>query len=105
MQQLHAQLKPNSVESLRAMTVAAGSRRIRACLTTAFTTFAALLPVIMATGRGSDVARTMALSVFFGMFVDMVSLFVVPVLYCGYRESQLRWSTDTPPSPLPGAAT
>jgi hypothetical protein len=31
----------------------------------------------------------MALPVFFGMFVEMVSLFVVPVLYCGYMEMKL----------------
>jgi Cu(I)/Ag(I) efflux system membrane protein CusA/SilA len=56
---------------------------------TAFTTFAALLPVMLATGRGADVARAMALPVFFGMFVELVSLFVVPVLYCGYMELKL----------------
>lgn len=57
---------------------------------TAFTTFAALLPVMLATGRGADVARAMALPVFFGMFIELVSLFVVPVLYCGYMEMKLR---------------
>jgi Cu(I)/Ag(I) efflux system membrane protein CusA/SilA len=31
----------------------------------------------------------MALPVFFGMFVELVSLFVVPVLYCGYMEMNL----------------
>jgi Cu(I)/Ag(I) efflux system membrane protein CusA/SilA len=63
---------------------------------TAFTTFAALLPVMMATGRGADVARSMALPVFFGMFVELVSLFVVPVLYCGYMELKLRMGWDDP---------
>jgi Cu(I)/Ag(I) efflux system membrane protein CusA/SilA len=59
----------------------------------ALTNFAALLPVMLATGRGSDVARAMALPValpvFLGMFVEFVSLYVVPVLYCGYREMKL----------------
>jgi Cu(I)/Ag(I) efflux system membrane protein CusA/SilA len=50
-----------SVQDLREATVEAGRRRIRPCLMTAFTTFAALLPVMMATGRGADVARAMAL--------------------------------------------
>jgi len=27
--------------------------------------------------------------VFFGMFIELVSLFVVPVLYCGYMEYKL----------------
>jgi Cu(I)/Ag(I) efflux system membrane protein CusA/SilA len=44
---------------------------------------------MMATGRGSDVARAMALPVFFGMFIELVSLFVVPVFYCGYMELKL----------------
>jgi hypothetical protein len=69
--------------------VSLSGRRIRPCLMTAFTTFAALLPVMLATGRGADVARAMALPVFFGMFVELVSLFVVPVLYCGYMEARL----------------
>ncbi len=34
-------------------------------------------------------ARAMALPVFFGMFVELVSLFIVPVLYCGYMEMKL----------------
>jgi Cu(I)/Ag(I) efflux system membrane protein CusA/SilA len=61
---------------------------------TAFTTFAALLPIMVATGRGADVARAMALPVFFGMFIELVSLFVVPVLYCGYMELKLHLQTE-----------
>ena len=63
---------------------------------TAFTTFAALLPVMMATGRGADIARAMAPPVFFGMFVELVSLFIVPVLYCGYMEFKLRMGWEDP---------
>jgi Cu(I)/Ag(I) efflux system membrane protein CusA/SilA len=90
MQQLFAGRPIRSVQEIRDLTVAAGRRRIRPCLMTAFTTFAALLPIMMATGRGADVARSMALPVFFGMFVELISLFVVPVLYCGYMEIKLR---------------
>jgi Cu(I)/Ag(I) efflux system membrane protein CusA/SilA len=90
MEQLFARRPLRTVQDIREATVDAGKRRIRPCLMTAFTTFAALLPVMMATGRGSDVARAMALPVFFGMFVELVSLFVVPVLYCGYMELKLR---------------
>lgn len=61
---------------------------------TAFTTFAALLPVMIATGRGADVARAMALPVFFDMFIELVSLFVVPVLYCGHMEFQLNMTSS-----------
>ena len=94
MEQLFARRPMRTVQDIRNATVEAGRRRIRPCLMTAFTTFAALLPVMLATGRGADVARAMALPVFFGMFVELVSLFVVPVLYCGYMELQL--STASP---------
>ncbi|QDU26659.1 Cation efflux system protein CusA [Anatilimnocola aggregata] len=89
MEQLFARLPVQTVQGLRNATLEAGRRRIRPCLMTAFTTFAALLPVMLATGRGADVARAMALPVFFGMFIELVSLFVVPVLYCGYMEMKL----------------
>jgi Cu(I)/Ag(I) efflux system membrane protein CusA/SilA len=89
MEQLFARREIRTVQDIREVTVEAGRRRIRPCLMTAFTTFAALLPVMTATGRGADVARAMALPIFFGMFIELVSLFVVPVLYCGYMETRL----------------
>jgi Cu(I)/Ag(I) efflux system membrane protein CusA/SilA len=101
MEQLFARRPLRSVQDIREATVQAGRRRIRPSLMTAFTTFAALLPVMLATGRGADVARAMALPVFFGMIVELVSLFIVPVLYCGYMEFKLgmgwedpRWAAD-----------
>lgn len=94
MEQLFARRPMRTVHDLREATVEAGRRRIRPCLMTAFTTFAALLPVMLATGRGADVARAMALPVFFGMFIELVSLFVVPVLYCGYMELKLGIADD-----------
>lgn len=96
MEQLFARRPLQTVQDIREATVEAGRRRIRPCLMTAFTTFAALLPVMMATGRGADVARAMALPVFFGMFVELVSLFVVPVLYCGYMEFKQRMGWEDP---------
>jgi Cu(I)/Ag(I) efflux system membrane protein CusA/SilA len=94
MEQLFTKRPMRTVQEIREATVEAGRRRIRPCLMTAFTTFAALLPVMLATGRGADVARAMALPVFFGMFVELVSLFVVPVLYCGYMEMKLSLQSD-----------
>lgn len=89
MEQIFKRRPMKTVHDLRAATLEAGCRRIRPCLMTAFTTFAALLPVMLATGRGADVARAMALPVFFGMVIELVSLFVVPVMYCGYMELKL----------------
>jgi Cu(I)/Ag(I) efflux system membrane protein CusA/SilA len=102
MEQLFHRRPMRTVEDIRNATVEAGRRRIRPCLMTAFTTFAALLPVMMATGRGADVARAMALPVFFGMFVELVSLFVVPVLYCGYMEMKLNLTSGETGATGPG---
>jgi len=78
-----------TVDDIRRATTEAGLMRIRPCLMTTFTTLAALVPVLMATGRGADVARAMALPVFGGMAVELVTLFVVPVVFCGYKEFAL----------------
>ena len=56
---------------------------------TTFTTVIALLPVLLATGRGADVARAMAIPVFGGMLVELITLFVVPVVYCGFLEFKM----------------
>ena len=56
---------------------------------TTFTTVIALLPVLYATGRGADVARAMAIPVFGGMVVELITLFVVPVVYCGFLEFKM----------------
>lgn len=94
LEQLFQRQVVRDIQSARLATIQAGQRRIRPCLMTAFTTFSALLPVMMATGRGSELARTMALPVFSGMFIELISLFVVPVFYCWYREFQMSLVED-----------
>ena len=78
-----------NIDDIRNAVVAAGLKRIRPCLMTTFTTVIALLPVLMATGRGADVARAMAIPVFGGMVVELITLFVVPVVYCGFLEFKM----------------
>ncbi|QDU64067.1 Cation efflux system protein CusA [Planctomycetes bacterium Pan216] len=87
----------DTIARVRNATVDAGLRRIRPCLMTTVTTMAALVPVLVSTGRGADVARAMALPVFGGMAVELVTLFVVPVLLCGYMEARLDSTTDSEP--------
>lgn len=77
---------PRTVDEVNAKVLEAGLRRVRPCLMTTATTILALLPVLTATGRGSDVMRPMALPVFGGMIVELLTLFVVPVLWSlGWR--------------------
>ena len=80
----------NNVEELRAAIYEAGLKRIRPCMMTTLTTLVALLPVLLATGRGADVARAMALPVFGGMLIEPFSSFIVPTLYCAYMELKLK---------------
>jgi len=81
--------KLDSVQDIRDATLEAGMKRIRPCLMTTFTTIIALMPVIYSTGRGSDVAKAMAWPVIGGMAVELLTLFVVPVLYAGYKEFKM----------------
>ena len=82
--------QPGSVPEIRNAVVEAGLMRIRPCLMTTATTLVALVPVLLATGRGADVARAMAIPVFGGMVVELITLFVVPVVYCGFLEMKLK---------------
>ncbi len=77
------------VVTIRNATVEAGMKRIRPCLMTTFTTFIALMPVIYSTGRGSDVAKAMAWPVIGGMAVELLTLFVVPVLFADFKEFKM----------------
>ena len=45
-----------------------------------------LIPVLTSTGRGSDIMVPMAIPSFGGMAVVLVTIYVVPVLYCGVKE-------------------
>jgi Cu(I)/Ag(I) efflux system membrane protein CusA/SilA len=89
--QLLKKRKVKSVEDIRNTVYEAGLKRIRPCMMTTVTTLAALVPVLIATGRGADVARAMAIPVFGGMLAEPFTSFIVPTLYCGYLELKMRF--------------
>jgi Cu(I)/Ag(I) efflux system membrane protein CusA/SilA len=91
--QSFATRRPTSVEEIREATIAGAVRRILPCLMTSATTILALIPVLTSTGRGSDVMVPMAIPSFGGMLVVLVSVFVVPVLYCLVAELRLKVTT------------
>ena len=72
--------EPESRAELHRAIIAAGKRRVRPCLMTTATTLLALLPVLTSTGRGSDIMVPMAIPVFGGMSIALITMFVVPVL-------------------------
>lgn len=92
--QLLQRRKISSVEDIRATVYEAGLKRIRPCMMTTVTTLAALIPVLIATERGADVARAMAIPVFGGMLAEPFTSFVVPTLYCGYLELKMRFGME-----------
>lgn len=90
MKQSFNKLQPRSVEEIRAAVVQAGSRRIRPCLMTTATTLLALLPILSSAGRGSDIMIPMAIPSFGGMTIELITLFVIPVLYSMWEERRFK---------------
>mgnify|MGYP006083672653 CR=1 FL=1 len=88
------EIKPQTKEAIQKCTVEAASRRIRPAMMTSATTILALLPVISSTGRGSDVMVPMAIPTFGGMLFAVVTIFIVPVLYCSMEEFHVKRKKD-----------
>ena len=88
--QVFREKKPTTRDEVRKATVEAAERRVRPCLMTSATTILALIPVLTSTGRGSDVMVPMAIPSFGGMLVVLISIFIVPVLYCAVQEQRTK---------------
>ena len=82
--------KPKTIEEVRETTVKAGKRRVRAALMTTATTILALIPVFTSVGRGSDIMVPMAIPSFGGMTIEILTMLIVPVLYCALKERKLK---------------
>ncbi len=81
---------PRTKQAIREAVVEAGLKRVRPAAMTTATTLIALLPVLTSTGRGADIMVPMAIPTFGGMLIQSMTMFVVPVLQCWWRESALR---------------
>ncbi len=84
----------NKKADIKQLVIEAGKKRVRPCLMTTATTLLALLPILTSTGRGSDVMIPMAIPIFGGMLIALITLFVVPVLYSYHKEYQLAKITE-----------
>jgi Cu(I)/Ag(I) efflux system membrane protein CusA/SilA len=82
--------KPATIEQIRKVTIFGGKRRVRAALMTTATTILALIPVFTSTGRGSDIMVPMAIPSFGGMTIEILTMLIVPVLYCWREETRIR---------------
>ena len=93
--QLQDKNPPKSVQEVRSMILEAGSKRVRPAMMTTATTIIALLPVLTSTGKGSDIMVPMAIPLFGGMTIEVLTMFVVPVLYSKWQESKVNRELKT----------
>jgi Cu(I)/Ag(I) efflux system membrane protein CusA/SilA len=82
--------KPTTVQDVRTAVLHAGTKRVRPAMMTAAVAVIALLPVLTATGKGADVLIPMAIPTFGGMLLQVMTMFVVPVLYSMWKEKGLK---------------
>ena len=81
---------PQTRHAIREAVVTAGLKRVRPAAMTTATTLIALLPVLTSTGKGADIMVPMAIPTFGGMLIQSMTMFVVPVFQCGWREGLLK---------------
>jgi Cu(I)/Ag(I) efflux system membrane protein CusA/SilA len=82
---------PKTIDEIRQTVIEAGLLRIRPALMTAATTIIALMPVMLATGAGSEIMRPMASPTVGGLVTATLSnMILVPVIYCWLKERQFK---------------
>ena len=90
LKQMFAKNNPTTVAEVRVLVVEAGQKRVRPAIMTTATTLIALLPVLTSTGKGSDIMIPMAIPLFGGMTIEVLTMFVVPVLYSMMQERKVK---------------
>jgi Cu(I)/Ag(I) efflux system membrane protein CusA/SilA len=88
--QLQDKNPAKSVKEVRELILEAGSKRVRPAIMTTATTIIALLPVLTSTGKGSDIMIPMAIPLFGGMTIEVLTMLVVPVLYSMWQERKIK---------------
>ena len=81
--------KPKDWDGLKECILEAGSRRIRPLVMTTTTTVVALIPIMWSTSTGSEVMKPMAIPTLGGMLVELVTLFIVPVVYSYFEQRKM----------------
>ena len=88
--QVFEERNPQTIPDVRAAVVEAGKKRVRPAMMTAAVAIIALLPVLTSTGKGADVMIPMAIPTFGGMTIQIMTMFVVPVLQAFWRETVIK---------------
>jgi len=81
---------PATVHEVREAVVSAGMKRVRPAMMTTAVAVIALLPVLSSTGKGSDIMIPMAIPMFGGMVIQVMTVFVVPMFQSMWREGAVR---------------
>jgi Cu(I)/Ag(I) efflux system membrane protein CusA/SilA len=88
--QLFEKDKPNTKDKVRATVLLAASKRVRPAVLTTATTIIALIPVLTSQGKGSDIMGPMSIPLFGGMLIEVLTMFIMPVLYCMWQEKKVK---------------
>ncbi|EQC42988.1 heavy metal efflux pump, CzcA family [Bacteriovorax sp. BSW11_IV] len=81
---------PKNWTELKESILEAGTRRIRPLVMTTTTTIVALVPVMWSTSTGSEVMKPMAIPTLGGMVVELITLFVVPVVFSYFEYKKIK---------------
>ncbi|MCK5536390.1 MAG: efflux RND transporter permease subunit, partial [Bacteroidales bacterium] len=90
LKQIFDEKNPESIKEVREKVLKAGEKRVRPAIMTTATTLIALLPILSSTGKGSDIMIPMAVPIFGGMLIAVLTIFVVPVLFSAWKEQELK---------------
>jgi len=88
--QVFEEKKPATVHEVREAVVSAGMKRVRPAMMTTAVAVIALLPVLTSTGKGSDIMIHMAIPMFGGMVIQVMTVFVVPMFQSMWREGSVK---------------
>ena len=77
--------------SVRESSVRAAKSRLRPILMTTLTTVLGMLPMALGRGEGSEMWRGLGTTVAWGLSIStLITLVLIPVLYCGFTEFRAR---------------
>ncbi|HHG84121.1 MAG TPA: efflux RND transporter permease subunit, partial [Bacteroidetes bacterium] len=88
--QLFEKEQPDTKSGVRATVLLAASKRVRPAVLTTATTIIALIPVLTSQGKGADIMGPMAIPLFGGMLIEVMTMFIMPVLYCMWQEGKVK---------------
>jgi copper/silver efflux system protein len=88
--QVFEEKKPTTVHDVREAVVMAGKKRVRPAMMTTAVAVIALLPVLSSTGKGADIMIPMAIPMFGGMIIQVMTVFVVPMFQAMWREGAVK---------------